>query len=853
MVGWLSALEDNKVLGNLPYWNITGSLGDSAAGQNTPNAQWWLYHWYSSMTGDTVRVTPATADLDSTMQGVATVDKPARQARVIVGGGPPGAKSVLVKNIDPKLFGRTVHATVQQDRWSGMAGAAPTPATIASQDVTVGAGGTVTLNIPDGTAPAAAGNCTATGDRVTGRLGNALKLCGNNEYATLPTGVVSGLADFTISAWVNPSQNSTWSRVFDFGTGTATNMFLTVSDGGTMRFSITVAGAGSEQHIDSTGLLPLNTWSHVAVTLAGDTGTLYVNGVPVGTDTGMTLRDATITSAPRQPPSTSAYQIILTPGGPGHDDPPVDSTWTGTYEAENATITGAGWNINTEGTASDLGGFATSNNQDVGGLRTGSTTVITFHLTVPQDGDYDVSVFDGSYAHAADVNGPTNVYLRADGGDPREVDLPACYEWAIWNHGDTTVHLTKGAHALALSTVGSGGAQTDGDAIIEKIDVKLLKHRPQVYEAAYADRRIGVTTFWVDSATDGYQDLALSGGRDRDATINGQTVHFGHSGTATGYLTQGVNRVDIPCDDTLNRLTVSPSKRTATSYPAENGALTGTARVDTSYSQAHGGVVTGVGGGSANSLTFTVAAQRAGTYAMTVRFANDTELNATHYNPDLMTAPADISVDGGPTTHVNFANTFTWNQFATLTIPVKLRSGQHTIRFIANPRYNYDGKTIGVIYSGSNGVGSPLRSDTAPHHTTPHHTTPRRDHPRTRTGELRLFRGNSRAEQVVNRTARPATGLVEFGLPGEFMTDPGRGSRQPATQRAVAARIRSTRHTRWRVWRRHRVRTVPRHGAARKPEGVRHGPLLCVPQHASPDTVRTGHLQRRPGAASHHR
>jgi len=32
----------------------------------------------------------------------------------------------------------------------------------------------------------------------------------------------------------------------------------------------------------------------------------------------------------------------------------------------------------------------------------------------------------------------------------------------------------------------------------------------------------------------------------------------------------------------------------------------------------------------------------AGTYAMTVRFANNQQIVANHYNPDLMTAPADI-------------------------------------------------------------------------------------------------------------------------------------------------------------------------------------------------------------------
>ena len=51
----------------------------------------------------------------------------------------------------------------------------------------------------------------ATGPRVPGKFGNAVKLSGSNEFVNLPTGIVSGLTDFTISAWVNLSANPTWS------------------------------------------------------------------------------------------------------------------------------------------------------------------------------------------------------------------------------------------------------------------------------------------------------------------------------------------------------------------------------------------------------------------------------------------------------------------------------------------------------------------------------------------------------------------------------------------------------------------------------------------------------------------
>ncbi len=140
-------------------------------------------------------------------------------------------------------------------------------------------------------------SCAATGARATGRIGaGALRLCGQNESVNMPAGIVSGLSDFTISAWVNPGANTAWSRVFDFGTGTTANMFLTVSaGGGPIRFAITTGGGGAEQQINGTSTLPLNAWSHVAVTLSdNNTGTLYVNGAVVGTNANITLRPSSL-------------------------------------------------------------------------------------------------------------------------------------------------------------------------------------------------------------------------------------------------------------------------------------------------------------------------------------------------------------------------------------------------------------------------------------------------------------------------------------------------------------------------------------------------------------------------------
>ena len=129
---------------------------------------------------------------------------------------------------------------------------------------------------------------------VTGKFGNAVGLSGNAQYVSLPAGVVSSLTDMTIACWVNPAAISDWSRIFDFGTGTGRYMFLTVSAGAGPRFAITTSGAGGEQQINQSGELPIGQWTHLAVTLSGGTGTLYVNGAAVASNPGMTLTPSSL-------------------------------------------------------------------------------------------------------------------------------------------------------------------------------------------------------------------------------------------------------------------------------------------------------------------------------------------------------------------------------------------------------------------------------------------------------------------------------------------------------------------------------------------------------------------------------
>ncbi|WP_158853093.1 beta-L-arabinofuranosidase domain-containing protein [Saccharothrix deserti] len=136
--------------------------------------------------------------------------------------------------------------------------------------------------------------------RVTGRSGTAIRLTGtpnghvtgDADHIAAPAGVTTGLTDFTVATWVNLAVRDADARIFDFGrpgdsaADSTVRMYLSAhTSSGGPRFAITTSGSAGEQRVDATTQLAANTWAHVAVTKAGNVGTVYVDGVAAGTGT----------------------------------------------------------------------------------------------------------------------------------------------------------------------------------------------------------------------------------------------------------------------------------------------------------------------------------------------------------------------------------------------------------------------------------------------------------------------------------------------------------------------------------------------------------------------------------------
>ncbi|WP_280854264.1 LamG-like jellyroll fold domain-containing protein [Streptomyces sp. SAI-041] len=447
---------------------------------------------------------------------------------------------------------------------------------------------------------------------------------------------------------------------------------------------------------------------------------------------------------------SSAYEIVLTPAGKATktQSPPV--RWQGSYEAEDAAHTGSGYSRNgPEGSTSDVSKFYTSGGYDVGGLRTGSDVTLDFTVDVPEDGTYDLSVFANSLNTFDKVKeqGPTDVFLRVDGraDSEQQLYLPLGYKWVVWDHTDTEVRLTKGRHTLTLAAKSLDGRRvTKGDAIVDRLTLSLpgASAGTRVYEGELAWLGSGAqpvydvpgsgsgaarlakgqtATFWVYSPADREATLKVDTLRGTGArlSVNGHDVLSlaKDRDRVAVSLSGGVNKVTVTGGSSatlVDRLTVTPTEGalTARTYEAQDAVLAGSATL-TPLSLATGGTaITGVGGapGNGNTATFTVSADRAGLYALRIRYSNPEQSEATHYNPDPLARHADITVNGGDLRRVGFPHSFHENNFWELTVPVTLKKGQNTIGFRSEELPNFDGTT----YASDTFPGVLLRSRYAP-------------------------------------------------------------------------------------------------------------------------------------------
>ncbi|MEV8311700.1 CBM35 domain-containing protein [Streptomyces flavidovirens] len=387
----------------------------------------------------------------------------------------------------------------------------------------------------------------------------------------------------------------------------------------------------------------------------------------------------------------SAYRIVLTPAGAGAPTP-ATVVWTASYEAENATITGG--NVYTQGTVANANGYAASGTKDVGALKTSSSKV-DFAVSVPRTGTYDLSILYGNQTGT-----PSTQKLSVDGGAATTVTYPSTENWTYRAKKDLTVRLSAGSHTLTL-------ARDTGEATLDRIDLTAHTEPFTAYEATLADISGNVSYDYRDSAgtgtgalvlgpgskavfdvyapNDGYYTVTSRASVAVRLALHGETVTAAPGNALKLYLVAGNNRITAttPGRASLRALDVAGSGTASgpLTYEGAQARLSGGARLVDSPHASSGTYIGWLGNSPSSEAAFTVDAPRTGKYVLVVQYGhNDRRDNGHAYNTDIMSRTVDITV-GGTTRKVTFKNTWSWDDFWTLGVPVELKAGANTITF----------------------------------------------------------------------------------------------------------------------------------------------------------------------------
>jgi hypothetical protein len=129
-----------------------------------------------------------------------------------------------------------------------------------------------------------------------GLVNGAIELNGTDGYVKMPDGVLSQADDVTISSWFKLDAKKNWQTLYAFAEGQSKYILLSsqgVPGNSPVGVTLSIKNAtGGEERI-SVGAgkeLPSGVWKHVAFTLNGRTGKLYIDGILMATKTDFTIK-----------------------------------------------------------------------------------------------------------------------------------------------------------------------------------------------------------------------------------------------------------------------------------------------------------------------------------------------------------------------------------------------------------------------------------------------------------------------------------------------------------------------------------------------------------------------------------
>ncbi len=149
MLHYVIAMENSGVYGNMAYWRLANNLNDTAADDNSPNSNWWLYRKYAEMDGNLLEVTSKSQDKYNYRErhdGIATLSDDKKEINAIVSGS-DSKRAVRIRNLDETELGCEVNVKIECVYYQGLTGIVSSPIVLRQYNTNT-TFGSLNINIP---------------------------------------------------------------------------------------------------------------------------------------------------------------------------------------------------------------------------------------------------------------------------------------------------------------------------------------------------------------------------------------------------------------------------------------------------------------------------------------------------------------------------------------------------------------------------------------------------------------------------------------------------------------------------------------------------------------------------------
>lgn len=384
---------------------------------------------------------------------------------------------------------------------------------------------------------------------------------------------------------------------------------------------------------------------------------------------------------------SSAYHITVTKIPESSD--PVQKDYKNDryferYEFEHGELLGNAYTYDSA--------YATTGEQMgmVGGMeKEGDGVSMTF--SVPYDGTYDLDII---YGNANDgefnENGRQNPDGRVDSTsimtlDGKEVliDFPNTIKSEYTDCLKQTYELEKGEHTISFK-------HSKGTIVLDSMLVSTADESDLIAVLDDADRtNENNQSYLVVAPYDGYYDIDTE--QEAQAQVNSAADISLKNGHNTVYLMRGLNYVDIKSGERDNLLFVQKLSETPESIEldaAKDAVLSDGAVIETNKNNPEISYINGISC-NAGKADFNVTVDEAGTYALTILYANNDEGGVHDYNVDLIERYVTVTADG-KSQDVYCRNTYSWDTYKTVTCYVDLKEGSNTISLTNSGNTKFD-------------------------------------------------------------------------------------------------------------------------------------------------------------------